>query len=377
MHPDLPRQLPSLSGESVPSTSDSARAFALDTDTHECVRRLAQIGEKEQWLIQQDDLSMEPLHLLGEGGFGKVYAGLYQGASVAMKVPKEFLTRSHLLAITNELRILRRVRHPNIVSLYGACLDERRGTIILVLERVTGVTLGHFLKAKREEGRTVPFMRGSPSEEDRVQILVGLSSALCHLHSRKPLIVHGDLKPSNVFVVNDCSWTPVKAKLLDFGLARSLTKHANPLGGTPRWAAPEVFHGRSRPSTLADVYSFGRIIFITVTGLQPGGHSMDSDAMEGHQPYHEAEILVGNKLAGKSRSLIEKCSSREVTIRPSMREVHSEVLAWGEEAARCLSTRPDGQSTSGDLSLSVFVASKPSTITGQTDEFPSAETIGV
>ncbi|CAK0829315.1 unnamed protein product [Prorocentrum cordatum] len=269
LHPDLPRRLPSLSGESVPSTSDSARAFALDTDAHECVRRLAQIGEKEQWLIQQDDLSVEPLHLLGEGGFGKVYAGLHQEASVAMKVPKGFLTRSHLVAMTNELRILRRVRHPNIVSLYGACLDELSGTMILVLERMTGVTLGHFLKARRGEGGAAPGMRGLPSEEDRVQILVGLSAALCHLHSRKPLIVHGDLKPSNVFVVNDCPWTPVKVKLLDFGLARSLTKHANPLGGTPRWAAPEVFHGRSRPSTLADVYSFGRIIFFTVTGLQP------------------------------------------------------------------------------------------------------------
>merc|ERR1712060_41431 len=79
------------------------------------------------------------------------------------------------------------------------------------------------------------------------------------------------------------------------------------------------------------------------------------------------EMLVGSGLAGKSKSLIEQCSSPEVAIRPSMRKVHSEVLGWRDELVGCLSNRPDGQSNSGRESLSTLVAGEARNNTGQTD----------
>jgi len=334
MHPTLPGQFPSRSGDSIPSTSESARVFALESDAIDCFQRLAHIGEKEQWLLRREDLNVGSAHLLGEGGFGQVYAVLYQGAFAAMKVPKEHMNISHLGSICNELRILRKLRHPNIVSLYGACVDEVKGSLMLVLERVTGVTLRQFVTGKRGGSQSTPSMQDYPSEESRVQIIVGVSSALCHLHSVRPLVVHGDLKPSNVLVVYEYACAHFKAKLLDFGLARALTKHANPLGGTPLWAAPEVFHG-AKPSAAADVFSFGRLLFLMVTSLNLSGCTEESGALQDMQPHNALEMLAGSGLAGKSRSLIEQCSSSAIAMRPSMRKVYSEVSGWMEALTEC------------------------------------------
>lgn len=212
---------------------------------------------------------------------------------------------------------------------------------MLVLERVIGVTLEHFVMCKRGESQSTPSMQDYPSEESRVQIIVGLSSALCHLHSVKPPVVHGDLKPSNVLVVHERPCVPVKAKLLDFGLARALTKHANPLGGTPLWAAPEVSHG-TKPSAAADVFSFGRLLFLIVTSVYPSDHA---------EEYSEQEMLVGSGLAGKSRKLIEQCSSAETTIRPSMREAYSEASSWREALTKCCAHAQHEAKNNSDGSL--------------------------
>eukprot|EP00974_Lingulodinium_polyedra_P113246 10962139-Lingulodinium_polyedra.AAC.1 len=66
-----------------------------------------------------------------------------------------------------------------------------------------------------------------------------------YLHSQCPRIVHGDLKGANVLVTG--SGEGVCPKLLDFGLARVLTRNARPLGGALDWIAPEVFRRGSPP----------------------------------------------------------------------------------------------------------------------------------
>merc|ERR1712137_1425417 len=80
------------------------------------------------------------------------------------------------------------------------------------------------------------------------------------------VIVHGDLKAANV-LVESRNGQP-HAKLLDFGLARVLTRDALPLGGSTRWMAPEVFI-RAKPSPAADVFALGRLIFLVLTRVMP------------------------------------------------------------------------------------------------------------
>jgi hypothetical protein len=308
-------------GDSNPATSDAGRDLHFDSGL------IAHIGEKEQWLVRREDIVVDQAQLLGEGGFGTVYACLYMGVSAAIKRPKEHLNASHMESIYNELRVLRTLNHPNIVSFYGACIDETSGTLDLVIERVKGTSLARFFKGVMP-AVTLGSAADGMSETARMQILTGVSSALHYMHSRKPRVVHGDVKASNIFVEHSWSRTPFKPMLLDFGLSRCLTKHAEGLGGTLRWAAPEVFRHKAPPSTAADVFSFGRVVFYVATGVYPFSHARNKKEIQARQPPDEMGLLVGEGLAGQSRWLVEQCCSPEAAHRPAMRQALSHIMSW-------------------------------------------------
>jgi len=254
--------------DSRPETTPSALAFESS------FAEIRAIGVREQWLIEGSEVKAHPDRVLGKGGFGVVFEGLCHSTPVALKAPRQdmpaHLSIESLSALCNELRILRRLRHPNIVFLYGAIMDESFVQLCLVLEHVDGVVLRHFIQ--------VPEVAGSDgggagaAVDDRVQIVRDIVSALRYMHSRTPAVVHGDLKDSNIFVqqLRLRGGTSARAKLLDFGLSRLLTRQAKPLGGTTRWMAPELFEDRRiRPDTAADVYSFGLLMFFISTGAKP------------------------------------------------------------------------------------------------------------
>ena len=102
---------------------------------------IAKIGRKERWLIDQSDLELAPFKRLGRGGQSFVICGLLNGAPVAVKICKTTPERSKLLNMCGELQVLRRVRHPNIAILYGACLCAEPADMAIVMELVDGVTL--------------------------------------------------------------------------------------------------------------------------------------------------------------------------------------------------------------------------------------------
>jgi len=246
--------------ESRPETTDSARVFQ-ECSNEEVMR----LGKQEQWYIDRSELKILPM-VLGHGSFGCVVAGTFHSSKVAVKqalVPKTDEKEHTLGPLFNEVRILRRLRHPSIVLFFGACVDDTSNSLLLVLERVQGIPL----KAAVLEGFP-PKRELGP--EDRLRALLDVSRALCYLHSRQPRIVHGDLKPGNTFV-QTVPGTPgiMGAKLLDFGLSRVLTRHAKPLGGSRAWMAPEVALGLSLPQPASDIFSFGRLVFFTVTGSNP------------------------------------------------------------------------------------------------------------
>jgi len=343
--------------DSVPSTTQSARRFIPHdkTDiTPAFLRDLASIGEKEQWLISREELSFEPGRLLGEGGYGKVFLGRYQGISVAIKVPttrgRTFSNKLHVAELCNELRILRKLRHPNIVFMYGACLDEQGCNVALILELVKGCSLEKFVlrgQLRSEKGNPARDAAGPPSEVDRLQVLVDVTCALRYLHSRTPHVAHGDLKDRNVFVEPrvDDRVVPT-AKLLDFGLARLRTRHAPPMGGTLIWTAPEVV-GRqaSAKSTSADVYSFGRLAYFVVTGLYPfhGRNKAEISRMLERSHLPPMEWPPDGITSSTHRAILEKCCSLEPRQRPSMSRVHRDVGAWHEELLGHRSLCIDGE----------------------------------
>ncbi|CAE8639182.1 unnamed protein product, partial [Polarella glacialis] len=141
-----------------------------------------------------------------------------------------------LRSVANELRIIRLVRHPNIVIFYGACVDANLRQISLIFELVEGQPLRTFI-----ENCAINNTNSGEVPSDRYQLLLDISCALRYLHSIKPQVVHGDLSPNNIMV--ESLGNLARAKLIDFGLSRIVSRSENrlPMGGTFRWAAPEIF----------------------------------------------------------------------------------------------------------------------------------------
>ena len=195
---------------------------------------------------------------LGRGGMGVVYhAQRADGAfeqRVAVKVARDG-GRSAVRAAARfeqERRVLARLKHPGIAALLGGGLTDD-GRPYFVLEYVDGVPLTE---------AAAPL-----SLDDRLGLFLQVCDAVAHAH--RLLIVHRDLKPSNV-LVERTETGALRARLLDFGIAKALDHHdalltqtAAPL--TPAYAAPEQVTGE--PVTAAtDVYALGMLLYELLTG---------------------------------------------------------------------------------------------------------------
>jgi serine/threonine-protein kinase len=194
--------------------------------------------------------------LIGEGGMGSVWEGVRDDGEfdkrVAIKIIRGIPSAAARERLKRERQVLAALEHPNIARLYdgGTTAD---GEPFLVIEHVHGLTLGAWLD-------TVPPLSA------RLALFETLCRSVHAAHQQ--LVVHCDLKPSNVIVRDDGS--PV---LLDFGIARLLdpgTEHARTatLAATPAYASPEQLAGR--PVTLAtDVFGLGMILYELLAGAVP------------------------------------------------------------------------------------------------------------
>eukprot|EP00928_Gymnodinium_smaydae_P041494 TRINITY_DN28077_c0_g5_i1.p1 TRINITY_DN28077_c0_g5~~TRINITY_DN28077_c0_g5_i1.p1 ORF type:complete len:752 (+),score=35.28 TRINITY_DN28077_c0_g5_i1:55-2310(+) len=320
------------SRQSRPSTTATGRAFASDVSCEVDLHHIQYVGLREQWLIEKDELMEAPEDVLGVGGFGSVFAGKYQGTPVALKAAR---TTASLTQLCNELRIMRRLRHPHIVFLYGACLEDVNGHVSsfkLVLELVDGVTLKNFVLDRHATGCEV-----AKQKRDLMHACADISRALVYLHSRHPCVVHGDLKHTNVYIEQRFSAKhSYRAKLLDFGLSRLLTRNARPLGGTLRWSAPEIVRQNAAPGTAADIYSFGCLVFFVMSGLVPF-QSMKPERIAKKLLNAQGCVLEwpeGTR-GGPFRSVVLSCCRADLATRPAIRDVHSSIEAaiYREEAA--------------------------------------------
>jgi len=284
------------------------------------LEKLTRLGESERWLLRFQDIDISQRELLGAGGFGVVVSARLHGSSVAVKSTRRGADNGraeHLMAMTNEIRVFRHVRHPNIVIFHGACIEPVRGEIMLVLERVQGSELSEYVTAHSEDAQVFK----------RYQLLLDVACALRYLHAQSPQIVHGDLKGRNVLV--DAAIP--RAKLVDFGLSRLITKRVRPLGGTLDWMAPEIISGpNGRPKASADVFSFGRLAYLMIACRKPmQGISrkviIDMAKSGVTQPLQWSE---GMPLHKECREMCQGMLCLDPQGRPSMAQVHIEASSW-------------------------------------------------
>jgi predicted Ser/Thr protein kinase len=190
------------------------------------------------------------LERVGEGGLGVVYRaeriedGVRLEAAVKILRPG-FDTGKFRQKFVQERQILAGLDHPGVVRMMD-CGADRHGRSFLVMEFVRGEPLDAYLE------------RTNPQADRRLELFEDICEAVSYLHSR--LVVHGDIKPSNVLVT--AAGAP---KLLDFGAARLLAGEDGPQGEvtrvmlTPRYASPEQKRGEG-PSVAGDIYSLGRLL---------------------------------------------------------------------------------------------------------------------
>jgi len=167
------------------------------------------------------------------------------GCTVAVKLSKEHSNpdamRRKLPSFCNELRILRKVRHPNIVGYLGCVFEQTR--VGLICELVDGQTLEKYVLQQNT----------AKDVQNRFLALHGVCSALGYLHTRQTSIVHGEVKAQNIMV--ETRNNQVHSKLLDFGLSQIQSRNPRHLGGTLHWMAPEVYqHRDGKPERSSDVY---------------------------------------------------------------------------------------------------------------------------
>uniref|UniRef100_A0A0E0J4F6 Uncharacterized protein n=1 Tax=Oryza nivara TaxID=4536 RepID=A0A0E0J4F6_ORYNI len=206
---------------------------------------------------------------LGEGGFGAVYKGvLPDGYEIAVKRLSKSSTQG-VEELKNELALVAKLKHKNLVSLVGVCLEQQER--LLVYEFVPNRSLDLIL-FDTEKSEQLDW-------EKRYKIINGIARGLQYLHEDSQLkVVHRDLKASNILL--DANMNP---KISDFGLARifgrdqthAVTKNVI---GTYGYMAPEYLT-RGNYSVKSDVYSFGVMVLEIVTGRK-NNHSYNSQQSE-------------------------------------------------------------------------------------------------
>jgi eukaryotic-like serine/threonine-protein kinase len=276
---------------------------------------------------------------LGTGGIGAVYlverlvGGALQRSALKVLAPHSagpsFIERFH-----REQHILGSLDHPHITRMLDAGLSDR-GHPYLVMEYVDGVQFDVYCDARKL------------GIAERLQLFLHVCDAVAYAH--RNLIVHLDLKPSNILVTTDGT-----VKLLDFGTSKLIQPDSlltTTVMATPAYASPEQL--RNEPvTTSCDIYALGAILFELLAGSRPGhGASVavmierafkeqeadrlpDAVTAEAAEKHGLSEARLKQALTGDLATIVSKC------LNPRPRDRYHSVDSLTMDIQRYLSGLP-------------------------------------
>ncbi|KAM4526820.1 serine/threonine-protein kinase tousled-like 2 isoform 2-T2 [Fundulus diaphanus] len=255
------------------------------------------------------------LHLLGRGGFSEVFKAfdLTEQRYVAIKIHqlnknwREEKKQNYHRHACREYRIHKELDHPRIVKLYDYFSIDR-DSFCTVLEYCGGNDLDFYLKQNK-----------SMTEKEGRSIIMQLVNALKYLNQIRPPIIHYDLKPGNILLVNGTACGEIK--ITDFGLSKILDDDSSADGveltsqgaGTYWYLPPECFVvGKDPPkiSNKVDVWSVGVIFYQILYGRKPFGHNQSQqDILQENTILKATEVQFPPKpvVTTEAKAFIRRC----------------------------------------------------------------------
>ena len=275
--------------------------------------------------VEPDELKAEDLemtdHLLGEGQYGKVYAGVLlshgKRESVAIKMMGAVDTHE-VRAYEKEIATLRKVSKTcaRVCRLYGTCVKDGKHCIVM----------------KRYRSSLAAFLKEQPdrkmSTEQTMDYAWQISAALIELHEGQHQVVVQDLKPENVLIDENR-----EAYLADFGISKVVNKTAsirqsnasvsNAMKGTLPYMSPESFDESKVTTFATDMWSLGCTLVELLAGEAPWAGLPQQQIMYSVCVHKKTPALPSGGHPGLC-ALIRKCFSYEPEDRPTARQFYDE-----------------------------------------------------
>ncbi|XP_052167622.1 serine/threonine-protein kinase STY46-like [Oryza glaberrima] len=250
---------------------------------------------------------------VASGSYGDLYRGTYCSQDVAIKVLKpERINADMQREFAQEVYIMRKVRHKNVVQFIGAC--TKPPNLCIVTEYMSGGSVYDYLH-KHKGVFKLPALLG---------VVMDVSKGMSYLHQNN--IIHRDLKTANLLMDENGT-----VKVADFGVARVKAQSGVMTAetGTYRWMAPEVIEHKPYDHK-ADVFSFGILMWELLTGKIPYEYLTPLQAAVGVVQKGLRPTIPKNAHA-KLSELLQKCWQQEPAERPDFSEILETLQRIAEE----------------------------------------------
>lgn len=306
--------------------AENGRAATADVDQRKIKRLQQEISRLSQRLKEAELYSSQdegiPVFTLDEvevgcqiaqGGFSSVHFATWRSTPCALKkIFDPVITAELREEFENEVKMLRRLRHPNVIILMAVC--RQPPALSILTELVAGGSLFEVLHGPPAQGKSTPkTVSCEPSQ--LLPVLQQSGGALAYLHAM--LVVHRDVKSQNVLL------TPGRrpiAKLCDFGLARvrsELCTGSMQWAGTACYMAPELFAKRKYTEAV-DVFAFGVMLWETVSAEIPHANLEAVDIAHRVQHKDAAGLSLSHSWPKSLKALLRATLSVQAEDRPSM-----------------------------------------------------------
>ncbi|RCV04745.1 hypothetical protein SETIT_1G025600v2 [Setaria italica] len=265
--------------------------------------------------IEHATKHFDPANKIGEGGFGPVYKGtLADGTAIAVKKLSSKSSQGNR-EFLNETGIIFTLRHPNLVRLFGCCIDGDQ--LLLIYEFLENNSLGRALFGRAEHKLKLDW-------PTRYNICLGTAKGLVYLHEESTLkIIHRDIKPSNILLDEK-----LQPKISDFGLAK-LNDDSGPvstrIAGTVGYMAPE-YATRGCLTRKADIYSYGVVTLEIVSGMS------NTNSVSNEEYLHLLDWAEGLKQQGRLLEVVDRRLGSDYSQEQALRLLNVALL--------CTSTLP-------------------------------------